>query len=128
MTTVTATDVATLRRALEDDAETIDVRLAMPQATARLLLQVMEAQDQGEVIVVPVQAEYTPNEAAAILGISRPQIYKLIDAGRLTCRMVGTHRRIPATSIAAFRAEQDTARREAMTALTQLSNDIGYIE
>lgn len=128
MTSATATDTATLRRALEADVETVEVRVPVPQSTDRLLLQVIEAQDRGEAIVIPAQSEYTPNEAATVLGVSRPQIYKLIDTGRLTCRMMGTHRRIPAASVAAFRAEQDAAQRETMAALTQLSNEIGFLE
>ncbi len=128
VTSVLATDTANLRRALEDDAEAIDVRLRVPRDTARLMLQLIEAQKKGGAVVVPVQSEFTPNEAATILGISRPQVYKLIDQGRLACRMVGTHRRIPAASVTAFRTEQHAAQREAMAELTRLSNELGLIE
>lgn len=128
MSAAVATDAATLRRALEDDAEAIEVRLTVPRDTAGLVLQLIEAQQKGGAVVIPVQAEFTPNEAATILGISRPQVYKLIDQGRLAHRLVGTHRRIPATAVTAFRAEQLAAQREAMAELTRLSNELGLTE
>ncbi|WP_424442367.1 helix-turn-helix domain-containing protein [Microbacterium sp.] len=77
---------------------------------------------------MPVQSEFTPNEAATILGVSRPQVYKLIEQGRLAHRLVGTHRRIPVASVTAFCAEQHTAQREAMEELTRLSNELGHTE
>lgn len=123
-----ATNAETLRLALEDDAEAIDVQLTMPRDTARLVLQLIEAQQKGGAVVVPVQSEFTPNEAATILEVSRPQVYKLIDQGRLECRMVGTHRRIPAASVTAFLAEQHAAQRRAMAELTRLSNELGLAE
>lgn len=122
------TDTATLRRALDEGAEEIDVRLTLPRDLANLVLRLIEAQQQGGAVVVPAQPEYTPNEAAAILGISRPRVYKLIAEGRLAHRMVGTHRRIPVASVTAFRAEQQAVQRAAMNDLTRLSNDLGLID
>ena len=128
MGSAVATDAATLRRALDEDVEAIEVRMTVPRDTAGLVLQLIEAQQRGGAVVIPVQAEFTPNEAATILGISRPQVYKLIDQGRLAHRRVGTHRRIPATAVTAFRAEQHAAQRQAMVELTRLSNELGLTE
>lgn len=128
MASMTATDVNSLRQAIEEDVETIDVHLVVPRNTAQLLLRLIEARHRGEFILVPVHTEYTPNEAAMMLGVSRPQVYKLIDAGRLACRMVGTHRRIPATSIVTFLTEQRAAQREAMSELARMSNELGLTE
>lgn len=128
MAGVVATDAAMLRRALEDDAEAIEVHMTVPRDTAGLVLQLIEAQERGGAVVIPVQEEFTPNEAATILGISRPQVYKLIDQGRLAHRLVGTHRRIPAVAVTAFRAEQHAAQRQAMAELALLSNELGLTE
>jgi excisionase family DNA binding protein len=128
ITQVAVTDTAALRRALDEGAEKIDVRLTLPRDLAHLVLRLIEAQGRGGAVVVPARSELTPNEAAAILGVSRPQVYKLIEDGRLAHRMVGTHRRIPVASVTAFHAEQQAAQRAAMNQLTALSNDLGLID
>jgi len=38
--------------------------------------------------------DLTTEEAAAVLGVPRPTVVRLIDAGKLPARMVGTHRRL----------------------------------
>lgn len=128
MADAAVTDTAALRRALDEGAEEIDVRLTLPRDVAQQVLRVIEAERRGGAVVVPARSELTPNEAAAILGVSRPQVYKLIDEGRLAHRMVGTHRRIPVASVTAFHAEQQASRRAAMKELTALSNDLGLID
>lgn len=44
----------------------------------------------------------TINDSAAMLGISRTTIYKLLDDGELTSVKIGKARRIPADSLAAY--------------------------
>ncbi len=128
MVDVAGTDTTALRRALEEGGEEIDVRLTLPRDLAQQVLRLIEAQRRGGAVVVPARSELTPNEAAAILGVSRPQVYKLIEEGRLAHRMVGTHRRIPVASVAAFHSEQQASQRAAMKELTALSNDLGLID
>lgn len=129
MTDVLATDSAALRAALDgNDGDVIDVRLTLPRDTAELVFRLIEAQRRGGAVVVPAQEEFTPNEVATILGISRPQVYKLIEEGRLAHRMVGTHRRIPAEAVTAFKTEQQAHQRRAMDELTRLSNEVGWVE
>ena len=128
MVDIAVTDTTALRRALDEGAEEIDVRLTLPRDLAQQVLRLIEAQRRGGAVIVPARSEFTPNEAAAILGVSRPQVYKLIEDGRLAHRMVGTHRRIPIASVTAFHAEQQAAQRAAMNELTALSNDLGLID
>lgn len=128
MTDVLATDAHALRTALAKDDDLVDVRLSLPRATAELVLRLIEAQRRGGAVVVPNVEEVTPSQAAVILGISRPQVYRLIDEGRLAHRMVGTHRRIFMESLTAFRAEQQKRQRHAMKELTRLSNEAGWVE
>lgn len=65
---------------------------------------------------------------AAILGVSRPQVYKMIDEGLIEDRPVGKHHRIPAPSLARFQEQQKKRSLAAMAELTNLSNDLGFTE
>jgi excisionase family DNA binding protein len=51
--------------------------------------------------------ELTSVEAAKRLGVSRPFIIAQIEAGRLPCRMVGSHRRIKIDDLEAFRIRME---------------------
>jgi excisionase family DNA binding protein len=63
----------------------------------------VDARARGEEILVSrSHAEVTPTEAAVLLGISRPQVRKLMDRGLLEFRKVGTHHRVQVSSIRAF--------------------------
>jgi excisionase family DNA binding protein len=64
-------------------------------------------------------AEVSPGDAAAILGISRPLVRRRMDAGVLPFRRVGTHRRLRRSAVL------DLQRREAPTraALDELQAD-----
>lgn len=104
------------------------MRSSAPRDTAGLVLQLVYEQQRGVAVMIPVQAEFTSNEAKTILGISRPQVYELIEQGRLAHRLVGTHRRILATAVTAFRAEQHSTQRHAMAEPARLSNALGLAE
>src|SRR5664279_2594210 len=84
------------------------VHVDLSRETAELISRLVDARARGEEIVVaPGDTEVTPTEAAVLLGMSRPQVRKLMDRGLLDFRMVGTHHRIRVSSIVAFR---DTER------------------
>ncbi|WP_239310330.1 MULTISPECIES: helix-turn-helix domain-containing protein [unclassified Frankia] len=70
-------------------------------------------------------AEVAPTEAAVLLGMSRPQVRKLMDRGLLEYRKVGTHHRVRVSSIRAFLETERPRRREALADLAAVQNDLG---
>src|SRR5690606_20453789 len=67
----------------------------VPPAALRLIGELSAALSEGKpVTVMPMNQELTTVEAAHVLNVSRPFVIKEIEAGRLPCRMVGTHRRV----------------------------------
>ncbi len=54
--------------------------------------------------MAPADEELSTQEAAALLGVSRPHLVKLLESGALPFRKVGAHRRIKASDLAAYRA------------------------
>jgi len=66
--------------------------------------------------VLADDAELTPEEAAGVLGISRPLVRQRMDAGLLPFRRVGAHRRVRLADVLALGA-READRRAAMADL-----------
>src|SRR5699024_8585723 len=67
-----------------------------------LILQSRRQARTQEVPLTRGKTEITPAEAAELLGMSRPQVRKLIDDGKLVLRTVGSHHRVKLASVDAF--------------------------
>lgn len=77
--------------------------IPLPMGVAKMLGSMLTALGDGKSISLTVdEGELTTVEAAKRLGVSRPFIIAQIDAGRLRCRMVGSHRRIKIADLDAF--------------------------
>lgn len=67
--------------------------------------------------------ELSPEQAAKILGISRPMVYHRMDSGRLPFRIVGTHRRVHLEDVLKLR-EFERRRREVAKALAEDTEEL----
>ncbi|MCP3799329.1 helix-turn-helix domain-containing protein [Allokutzneria sp. A3M-2-11 16] len=69
-------------------------------AEARIWLLLLQARARGQkVILFGEDEQISPRQAAELLGISRPMVYRLIDRGDLTAIQVGSHRRLRAVDV-----------------------------
>lgn len=103
-----------------------EVRMSVSRETAELVARVVDARARGEqVLFTRRDAEVTPNQAAELLGVSRPQVRKMMDAGVIEFRMVGTHHRIPVSAIQAFLDAERPRRARALADLADLQNELG---
>ncbi len=75
------------------------------------------------VTVLADDAEVTPEDAASILGISRPLVRRRMDVGLLPFRRVGAHRRIQLADVLALRA-REAPTRKALEALVADTEDL----
>lgn len=127
MTEMLAHDSEVLHKALDRKGKTIEV--ALSRETIELVVKVVDAHVHGKrVLVMDADEEVTPTEAAPMLGMSRPQVRKLMDAGLLEHRKVGTHHRIKVDSIRAFKEAERARSRAAMADLAALQNELGLTE
>jgi len=112
---------ATVR--LTDDS---GAQLVVPRPAVELLARVLAHMASGQsVSVVPEHAELTTQQAADLLNVSRPYLIGLLDAGEIEYRRVGTHRRILAGSLLAYKHRDDARRRAAANELAVLSQEMG---
>lgn len=127
MADVLARDADALHRALDRRGD--EVEITVSRETAEWLVRIVDARSRGQrVLVTHGHAEVSPAEAAALLGVSRPQVRKFMDEGKLGFRMVGAHHRIPMESIEAFRAWERQQMTRGMEELSQLQNELGLLE
>jgi 3,4-dihydroxy 2-butanone 4-phosphate synthase/GTP cyclohydrolase II len=78
---------------------------ALPDQAFRLLKEVLEQMARGHVVsVTPLEAALTTQQAAELLGVSRPHLVKLLEEGALPYRMVGTHRRVALSDLTQYRS------------------------
>jgi excisionase family DNA binding protein len=104
------------------------VRLEVPGVLAEVMYRAAELLAEGRpVTVLPDEELLTTQAAADILNVSRQYLVRLVDRGELPAEKVGSHRRLKATDIAAFKAARDARRSSALDRLTSLSEDVnGY--
>ena len=117
--------------ALIDGTEPVPARFSdqtvdLPAPALQLLREILDWMAQGKgVALTPLHAELTTREAAELLQVSRTHLVQLLDEGRIPCRMVGSHRRVRAEDILAWRRETELRRREALDGLTAHDEKLG---
>jgi hypothetical protein len=101
-----------------------DQVVRLPPKAAALLETALGHLLQGErVAVLAEDQELSPNDAADILGISRPLVVHRMGVGDLPFRYVGKHRRTKLKDVLALKAKIDM-QRSAMEALADDAEDL----
>ncbi len=97
-------------------------QVELPHEAYRVLRQVIEAMRSGlAVTVVPQAQTLTTQQAADLLGVSRPTVVKLLDEGKIPFERAGTHRRILLKDLLAYRERR---REEQYAALAAMNVDL----
>jgi excisionase family DNA binding protein len=70
--------------------------------------------DGKSVTILQSEATLTTVEAAKLLGVSRQFLVQEIDKMRIPHHMVGTHRRVYARDVLAYKSNRDAGRRKQL--------------
>ena len=105
-----------------------DVRRTYPELLDRVqrfahVLRGLGVRAGERVAVLTEDQELSPNDAASILGVSRPLVVHRMDVGDLPFRYVGKHRRSALRDVLALKTKID-AQRAAMEALAGDAEDL----
>ncbi len=101
-----------------------DQTLSLPPEAASLIETLLGHLSQDErVAVLTEDHELSPNDAASILGVSRPLVAHRMDVGDLSFRYVGKRRRSTLRDVLALKTKID-AQRAAMEALAGDAEDL----
>ena len=103
-----------------DSGEQVEI----PAEVHRVLQQVVEAMRQGlAVTVVPQTMVLTTQQAADLLGVSRPTLIKLLGDDQIPFERIGTHRRIQLRDLLTYREQRRAAQYAALEATSSPIDD-----
>lgn len=103
--------------------------LVLPREVFDALSEVVEAMTQGQaVIIAPVHQLLTTQEAADLLGISRPMLVELLDSGEIPYQRPGRHRRVRLIDLLDYRRRRSAQRRESLDRMVEIAQESGMYE
>lgn len=112
-------------RITTDDGKELDLPVPVVQALAEIL----EAAANGQrALVLRSPEDLTTEQAAAVLGVSRPTVVRLVESGKLPARMVGTHRRLALRDVLAHREASAKRRGDALDAMARGAEELGLYD
>lgn len=82
----------------------------------------------NSVTILQSNAQLTTMEASKMLGTSRQFLVNLLEKGEIPFHLVGTHRRIYARDVLAYKAKRDAARRKALDDLARAEYEEGIYD
>ncbi|MBO0883734.1 MAG: helix-turn-helix domain-containing protein [Mycobacterium sp.] len=98
----------------------------LPAEVLAGLRLVARALSEGKAVTVaPLHTTLTTQEAAELLGMSRPTFVKLLDSGRIPYTRPGRHRRVLLTDLLAFREFRRAERSAGISEIVRISEDLG---
>jgi excisionase family DNA binding protein len=101
----------------------------VPASVQSILRTVARELVRGNAIsVTSVQTELTTQQAADILGVSRPFLVGLLESGAIPFHRVGTHRRVRRDDVMAFQQARSHERKEALAEIAREAQEMGLYE
>jgi excisionase family DNA binding protein len=106
---------------LDDGKEVV-----LPRAAAVLLRELLTEMARGNAIsLLPVHMEFTTQQAADFLNVSRPYLIGLLEKGAIPFHKVGTHRRIGFSDLESYKKRSLAKSNAAMDELAGQAQELG---
>ncbi|OWY72030.1 hypothetical protein B7486_07465 [cyanobacterium TDX16] len=118
-----------LRVKVIGEGDAMSREIVIPVAAVRLLCRLLNEMALGNAVtLIPIHAEMTTQEAADLLGVSRPFVIKEIESGKIEFKKVGTHRRIAIKEILRYKQKIDSSRAKTLNDLAAQAQELnmGY--
>jgi excisionase family DNA binding protein len=99
-------------------------QVEVPAELHRVLLQVVEALRAGRAVTVaPQSLTLTTQQAADLLGVSRPTVVKLIEDGEIPCDRTSHRRKVLLQDVLDYRERRRAAQYDALMATSPVDID-----
>lgn len=103
--------------------------IELPDELYEVLKDVVAALSQGLAITVaPQHTVLTSGQAADLLGVSRPTLVRLLEAGEIPFDKPGRHRRIRLGDLLAYQQRARRARAAGLDEMVRASEDAGVYD
>jgi len=103
-----------------------DSSVPLPPELRQVLAEVVRAMRRGQAVTfAPMSQQLTTQQAADLIGISRPTLIKLLESGQIPYETPGRHRRLRLSDVLAFQELRRTEQCEALRELAQDAQDLG---
>lgn len=94
-------------------------RIELPRAVHQALTKVVAALHAGKAVTIaPLSMKLTTQQAADLLGVSRPTVVRLITDGALPAERIGNRHRLLLDDVLAYREQRRNRQYEALAATT----------
>lgn len=103
-----------------------EAQVVLPRRAAQMLVELLAQMANGNAVtLVSVHERLTTQQAAELLNVSRPFLVKLLESGDIKYEMVGTHRRLRAEDVFAYRRKREERSQRALAELSALDQELG---
>ena len=103
--------------------------MVLPREIFDALSEMVEAMAQGQAVTIaPVRQSLTAQEAADLLGISRPMLVSLLDSDEIPYQHRGRHRRVRLVDVLDYRRRRSAQRRESLDRMVEIAQESGMYE
>ena len=114
---------------LEDGMSGRHIEATLSVPILQLLTQALAQMADGHSIaLMPLDAELSTQQAADLMGVSRPYFVKLLEQGLIPFRRVGSQRRVRFDSLHRYMDEYQREAARAMEAMTTEAQQMGLYE
>ncbi len=104
-------------------------RVELPDSVFRLLKDITRNMQLGRaVVLIPENQQLTTQRGADLLGVSRPHLIKLLEAGELRYHKAGSHRRIYLKDLVAYQKRRDVERKAALGRIAKEAFESGLYD
>jgi excisionase family DNA binding protein len=101
----------------------------LPNNLYSFLLRLLADLRAGKAVtILQDRHEFTTIEASKVLGMSRQFLVRLLEKGEIPFHKVGTHRRIYARDVLAYKAKRDLSRRKNLDDLARAEYEEGIYD
>jgi excisionase family DNA binding protein len=105
--------------------ENVELSPAVTKILAKTLSYIAKGKS---VVVTPEPTEFSTQQAADFLKVSRPFLVKLLEKGEIPFRKVGKHRRVRFEDLLSYKQRIDEKRLKVLAKLAEQAQDLnlGY--
>lgn len=101
----------------------------LPHSVYEVLRNIVHDMAQGvAVTIMPVHSQLTTQQAAEVLGVSRPHLITLLEKEEIPFHKIGTHRRIRLDDLLVYKYRRDSKRREILNKIKADSEELGLYD